>query len=846
MYSYTQTAQQDMPAGMAKHSEASRMHPGVHTATGRDSSTASLWRSLLCLIALFLLGTSHAHAETVLRVGIYENPPKIFHDDRGEPSGFFVDILNTIAQREQWQLNYIPCQWDRCIQMLQQGELDLMPDVAYSTQRGGMLGFHHEVVLSNWSLLYTHEPQRFKSILDLEAARIAVISGSIQHQVLRRRAAEFDVKPKFIELQSSEATLEAVADGSAEAALVNRLYGLTAADDYHLKPTHILVEASQLYYATALPRNEPLLAAIDRHLTQLKADHNSPYYRALERWVAPLEAEQTPLWLIVALELMLLFTVLLIIAVVTLKYLVKRRTQDLHDKNHALSQSEAMFHALFENSRDAMILSSKEALYDCNPATLAMFRYSNVDAVRALNLDDLSPPYQDEGVLSRELTERKLNEALEQGYSHFEWVYRRADGTTFPAEVTLVPMEVDNRQLIQSTIRDISLRKANEISLQQLNRALQTLSRVNHTLIHSRDESSLLSDICRTIVESGGYLFAWVGFAQHDEARSVKPVAQYGFDEGYLEGIRVSWENNEYGQGPTGIAIRNRKPSVIRDIHSDPRYEPWRENALQHGFASSIALPLIADGTPFGALNIYSRDANAFSEKEVLLLRELADDLAFGIHTQRMKLDHTDLEEERKGHKLRLQDALLQTIQAITVMVEKRDPFTAGHQRRVADLAVRIAKEMQLDAVRIEGIHFGAMIHDIGNIYVPAEILSRPGKLSESEMRIVKSHPSVGYDIVKDIDFPWPVAEMILYHQERLDGSGYPEGLKGNAIPIEARIIAAADVVEAMLSHRPYRSAFRVDQALQELQDNSGIKYDPQVVNACLELFRHKGYTFPV
>jgi putative nucleotidyltransferase with HDIG domain len=179
-------------------------------------------------------------------------------------------------------------------------------------------------------------------------------------------------------------------------------------------------------------------------------------------------------------------------------------------------------------------------------------------------------------------------------------------------------------------------------------------------------------------------------------------------------------------------------------------------------------------------------------------------------------------------------------------MVEKRDPFTAGHQRRVADLAVAIADELQLDAVRKEGIRFGAMIHDIGNIYVPAEILNRPGALSESELKIVQSHPSVGYDIVKDIDFPWPVADMILHHQERLDGSGYPDGLRGEAISLEARIIGVADVVEAMLSHRPYRSSFSVDQVLEEIANQRGVKYDEQVVDACLRLFREKGYMLPV
>jgi putative nucleotidyltransferase with HDIG domain len=186
----------------------------------------------------------------------------------------------------------------------------------------------------------------------------------------------------------------------------------------------------------------------------------------------------------------------------------------------------------------------------------------------------------------------------------------------------------------------------------------------------------------------------------------------------------------------------------------------------------------------------------------------------------------------------RLKGAFFATIQAIARTMEKRDPYTAGHQARVADIAEAIAREMGLAEERIEGVRIGAHIHDIGKVYVPSEILTRPGKLSAAEFAIIQAHPEIGHDIVKDVDFPWPVARMILEHHERLDGSGYPRGLKGNEILPEARIIAVADVFEAMTSHRPYRPARGMEVALDHLRDRRGTHFDPQAVDALLELVR--------
>ena len=201
-------------------------------------------------------------------------------------------------------------------------------------------------------------------------------------------------------------------------------------------------------------------------------------------------------------------------------------------------------------------------------------------------------------------------------------------------------------------------------------------------------------------------------------------------------------------------------------------------------------------------------------------------------------------EEEMHQTMKRLRKILNATIKAITLTVEARDPFTSGHQRRVSDLARSIATEMKLPKDTIEAIRTAGVIHDLGKICIPAEILTKPAKLNEDEFKLIKAHPKVAYDILKEIEFPWPVAQIILQHHERLDGSGYPQGLKNDEILLEARILAVADVVEAMASHRPYRPALGIEKALEEISKNKGILYDSRVVEVCLRLFREKNYTF--
>ncbi|MBI4808252.1 MAG: HD domain-containing protein [Nitrosomonadales bacterium] len=388
------------------------------------------------------------------------------------------------------------------------------------------------------------------------------------------------------------------------------------------------------------------------------------------------------------------------------------------------------------------------------------------------------------------------------------------------------------------TVQDITERKQHEIVLQRSNRALLTISAGNQALIHAVEEGQLLHEMCDVAVLVGGYRLAWIGFARHDADKTIEQMALSGFEKGWPNPSPLTWNEARHASCPAGRAIISGTTRVVQDILSDPELESWHENARQYGYASCIALPLMNAKHAFGVLVLFDDKMNVFDMDEVKLLEEMSGDLAFGILTLRIK-------EAHREHEQRLQKNMLQTVEAIASIVEMRDPYTSGHQARVAALAKEIARQMGLAEEEVQAIHLAGLVHDLGKIRIPAEILSKPGRLNEIEYSLIKMHPQAGYDILKGVDFSWPIAEMVLQHHERMDGSGYPQELKGEGILLGARILIVADVVEAMSSHRPYRPGLGVDAALEEITRSRGTRYDEKVVDACVALFREREYVLP-
>jgi putative nucleotidyltransferase with HDIG domain len=236
---------------------------------------------------------------------------------------------------------------------------------------------------------------------------------------------------------------------------------------------------------------------------------------------------------------------------------------------------------------------------------------------------------------------------------------------------------------------------------------------------------------------------------------------------------------------------------------------------------------------------------NLHSELETLVEKRTAE-LVESNKLLKMEIENRKhIQAELEQSVQNLKKVMNSTVQAIAMTVEKRDPYTSGHQMRVAALTRAIAKAMKLTEDKGEGAYMAASLHDIGKISLPAEILSKPIKLTQIEISLIQAHAQSGYDILKGIEFPWPIADIIIQHHERLDGSGYPRGLAGDDISIEARIIGVGDVVETMASHRPYRPSMGIEKALEEITRNSGILYDADVVAACLKIFNEQGFEFP-
>jgi PAS domain S-box-containing protein len=396
----------------------------------------------------------------------------------------------------------------------------------------------------------------------------------------------------------------------------------------------------------------------------------------------------------------------------------------------------------------------------------------------------------------------------------------------------------DGEQVTIAVVIDITEHKEAERSLARLNRALRTLSRGNVTVVRATSESELLQQMCSVVVQSGGYRLAWIGNVEQDAAKTVRPVAWAGEEaHSLVPRLDVSWAETASGLGPAGRAIRTGETQISHDIAADTSMARWAWLAKDHEIGSSAVFPLKNGSSVFAIMLIYAAEQNVFDVNELKLLQELADDLSYGVTALRQRDKHAVLEH-------RWSASLATTVGAIARTLEMRDPYTAGHQQRVSRLAVAIARLLEISEERIQGLFLASIIHDVGKGNVPSDILNKPGKLSKLEFALIQEHAEAGYNIISGIDFPWPVAEMVRQHHERLDGSGYPRGLKGDEMLEEAKILAVADVVESMMSHRPYRAALGIEAALAEIENNKGRLFDPKVVDACVTLFRDKDFSF--
>ena len=403
------------------------------------------------------------------------------------------------------------------------------------------------------------------------------------------------------------------------------------------------------------------------------------------------------------------------------------------------------------------------------------------DELLSMNVRDWDAQWDSEEI------EAKIGQVLKRR-EVFETRFRRKDGTVIDAEVSVASLDIEGQALLFASARDITNRKLAEAGLRE-----------SEERFHSLVEQSIAG---LYIIQDGRYAYVNARFAEIFGYSSPSELVGQPFE--------------------TVVAPEDRELAAIK-VRRRLSGESTRERSIYRGVRRDGSL--LEMGTDGAIATFQGRPAI------VGLLQDVSE--------------RKQAEAKIQEYVTKLESALRGTVQVASTMSEMRDPYTSGHERRVGDIAAAIASELGLEPHRMEGLKVTGLLHDIGKIGVPSEILAKPTRLSQIEFELIKEHPQRGYEILKDVEFPWPLAQTVLQHHERIDGSGYPMGLKGDQIILEARIIAVADTVEAMSSHRPYREALGMDKALAAIEAGRGTKFDPVVVDACLRLCREKAYVPP-
>lgn len=420
------------------------------------------------------------------------------------------------------------------------------------------------------------------------------------------------------------------------------------------------------------------------------------------------------------------------------------------------------------------------------------------------------------------------------------------DGRTFKSRTYPIFDEDSNYIYGIHIFEDITQELEQKKEIKELNKTLRLISKCNEVLVRSQTEEELISKVLSEIIEEKVYDFVGVYFNTDDSIF----CRSYLFTQGEIPNLKdTNFLEAKYDNCPITKCIADDVDITINDIENDKEWSEVLEKskelcpALAFDMQGSMIVLPLSSGETLGAMVIYSQNRGHFDRSKINLFIELSDDTAYGIHTLRLREEFLATSTQRDEMLIKLKDSLEGTVQSIAKIVEARDPYTAGHQHRVADLAVAIARELGLDSDTIEGIYIAAQVHDVGKIQIPSEILTKPTKLTDLEYKMIQTHSQTGYEILKKVHFPWPVADIVHQHHEKLDGSGYPNALKGDDILLQAQIVGVADVVEAMASHRPYRASLGVEFALSDIEQGKGTLYKAEIVDCCLKLFREKGYT---
>lgn len=505
-----------------------------------------------------------------------------------------------------------------------------------------------------------------------------------------------------------------------------------------------------------------------------------------------------------------------------------------------LEESDARFRALVEQSISGIYVIQDGRFAYANPRMATVFGYDSPAEIVGLAVDALVAP-EDRGTVAENIAERLAGTVKSAAYS-FRGL--RKDGGVIDIGVHGSIASYDRRPAIIGTLQDITEKKRIEDAriarLARAQRHIEAASTLSMSdALLAGDVRGLAREVTEAAAEVVGVERANVWLFNHDETE-LRCIDDYQASAGtHGEGAMLAEAQyaNEFH------ALKTSRYVAANDPYTDPRTAGYVEGYLKaHGITSMLDALIQISGKNLGLLCLEQVGRpHHWQQDEIAFACQLADKLALALTLGETRA----AEEQIKAYAGKLEYAMQGTLEVVAKMVELRDPYTRGHERRVAEICAALGAELGLATDRVEGLRIAGSVHDVGKIAVPAEILAKPTRLTAAEYALVKDHAQRGFEILKEVEFPWPVAEVARQHHERLDGSGYPQALKDGAILLEARILAVADVVEAMSSHRPYRPGMGIEAALAEIERGAGALYDAEVAAACLRLFREKGYTLP-
>jgi PAS domain S-box-containing protein len=777
----------------------------------------------LLLILLFLTSACAAHPAfdprgiSSIKVVMDNNyPPFTFLDQNGNPQGILIDQWRLWEQKTGIQVEITTLEWGEALRRMQAGESDVIDTIFYNPERAKLYDFSRPYTDIEVPVYFRNNISGIEDPETLRGFTVAVKTGDNAINFLRQNGID-----QLIEYPSYEAIIQAAKNHDVLLFMIDKPPAEYFLAKYDLQNQF---NASPPFYTGQFHRavkkgNTALLSVIEQGFSLISPSE----YKYIDRhWygVPPISPSLTRALWISSLSIAV-FILGLVLWNRSLQTKVKQRTAELN--------------ALFAAMPDAVLVFDQNGRYLDIPTPDSPFLIRPPRQMIGKNLHDLLPES------TAEIHLQAIRRAIQEKRTVLIEYPLTIAGEEIWFSAGLAPLD-DKRVVLVA--RDLSDRKKKEEILQKseaelrhFNRLLRTLSECNQALVRAQNENELLQTMCSILVAHGGYPLVWIGYLENNPPR-LYPVASAGANTSVVSVLHKSLEELLSGKNLSFPEFCATQQAMAYSVEDQSLLSPADLSALAPHIKSLAAIPLRVDAETSGCLLIYSELSRPALEQEIDFLKELAGDIAFGVRALRQQAQQKRTETMLAQANLSLAMAYEATIEGWARALEYHEQETAGHSRRVVELMLRFARRLGFREDQLLPLRYGALLHDIGKMVISSDILNKPGKLDDDEWEIMRRHPQIAYDLLKDIDYLMPSLDIPYSHHEWWDGSGYPHGLSGEEIPLTARMFALVDVYDALTSDRPYRPAFSKQEAMEMIRSLAGKQFDPTLTEVFLDLVR--------